>query len=174
VVKRVLICIGLLGATSLLHAQASPTASRWGDLQVGGGYSFANSDYSPEHYKGFTVYSDFDFTRHWGVEAEFRFVKSPSPANEYEKTYEIGGRYFRTYGRFNPYAKLLVGRGVFNFPNDSANLAYNMLAAGAGLDYRVKSYLNVRGDFEYQHWSGFMNDSLAPTVATIGVAYHFR
>lgn len=173
-VTRVLIFIGLLGAASVLHAQATPTASRWGDLQIGAGFSDANSDAQPERYKGFAIYSDFDFRRHLGVEAEFHLVKDPTPNNRYEKTYEIGGRYFLTYGRFVPYGKIMVGRGVFNYANNVANLAYNMLAGGVGLDYKIKPYLNARGDFEYQHWSGFPPHGLTPTVITVGVAYHFK
>ncbi len=177
--KRVSIFIALLATTFMVHAQATPTASRWGDLQIGAGYSFAHSDYSPDLYHGFGIYTDFDFTRHLGVEAEFHFNKSSSPAQYYEKTYEIGGRYFRTYGRVSPYAKIMIGRGVFNYANNSANLAYNMAAGGGGADIRIKRYLNFRGDVEYQYWSGFENNlgqanGLTPFVTTIGLAYHFR
>jgi hypothetical protein len=174
VVKRVSIFIALLATTSMINAQATPTAARRGDLQVGVGFSDANSDAQPERYKGFALYSDFDFKKHWGAEAEFHIVKDPTPAGRYEKTYEIGGRYFQTYGRFVPYAKLMVGRGVFNYANNTANLAYNMWAGGIGLDYRIKSYLNARGDFEYQNWSGFPPHGLTPTMYTVGVAYHFN
>lgn len=174
-VKRVLIFVGLLGTASVLHAQATPAASRLGDLQIGAGYSNANSDYSPTtRYQGFAIYGDFDFIPHFGVEAEFHLVSEHTSNQYYEKTYEVGGRYFRTYGPFIPYAKLMVGRGVFNYQFSQANLAYNMFAAGAGLDYKLRSYLNLRGDFEYQRWNGFPPRGLAPTVVTVGVAYHFK
>ena len=55
-----------------------------------------------------------------------------------------------------------------------ANLAYNMFALGGGLDYKIKSYITVRGDFEFQHWSGFPPNGLTPMVGTVGVAYHFH
>ena len=61
---------------------------------------------------------------------------------------------FANIGRFVPYAKVLYGRGVFNFPVNPdgfrANLAYNLIAAGVGTDYKVKPYLYVRADWEYQ------------------------
>ncbi len=174
--------LGLLSSASLLVAQASPTASRAGDLQIGGGFSSAASDYG-KRFSGAMGYADFDFKEHYGVEAAFHFVRQGGGAPLYEKTYEIGGRYVRHYGRFAPYAKLLVGRGVFNFPacplpaNQGiacANLAYNMYALGAGSDVYVRPWLNVRGDFEYQSWPGFPPTGLTPMVISIGAAYHFH
>ena len=172
---RAIAFIGLLGAATMLHAQSEPTASRLGDLKIGGGFSTANSDYA-DRYNGGAAYIDFDFLPHIGVEGEFHFVKDSSDL--YEKTYEAGGRYFRTYGKFVPYAKLMYGRGVFNFPPFAdgfrPNLAYNLAAAGIGVDYKVKPYLYVRADWEYQHWFGFQNSSLSPSILTIGAAYHFK
>ena len=113
---------------------------------------------------------------HIGVEGEFHFVKDSSDL--YEKTYEVGGRYFRTYRKFVPYGKVMYGRGVFNFPplgdGFRANLAYNLVAAGIGVDYKVKRYVYVRADWEYQNWFGFQNSSLSPSILTIGAAYHFK
>jgi hypothetical protein len=175
VLTRILIFLGLLlGGASMLHAQAEPTASRVGDLQIGGGYSSAASDYSLSRFNGGSAYVDFDFTHRLGVEGKFAFVKAGGTSDIYEKTYEIGGRYHRTYGKWAPYARIMYGRGVFNYPDNAANLAYNMFAAGAGVDYKIRPYLNVRGDFEYQDWTGFPPTGLTPSMFTIGAAYHFR
>jgi opacity protein-like surface antigen len=180
VLNRLLIFICLLGGASMLHAQASPTASRVGDLKIGGGFTNANSDYVPTRVNGGMGYFDFDLTGHLGVTGEFHFVQASDQTQVYEKTYLIGGRYYRTYGKLVPYAKFLVGRGVFNFPVDTithqptANLAYNMIAIGGGADYKVLPYLYVRGDYEYQRWFGFLDSSLSPSLITVGVAYHFR
>ncbi len=174
--KKIVIAIALAGVPATLLAQASPTASRVGDLQIGGGYSNAQTDYLPNRVSGGTVYVDFDFYRHLGVEGEFRFVKD-GPSAIYEKTYEVGARYSRIYmNRYQPYAKLMYGRGVFNFATNGvsmANLAYNMFAVGGGLDYRALPYLNVRAEYEYQHWLSFPQNGLNPSVITIGAAYHF-
>jgi hypothetical protein len=183
VLKRILIAISLLGTPAMMLTQARPTADRAGDLQVGGGISNANTDYVPNRVSGPAVYFDFDFYRHFGVEGEFHFLKD-SDTNIYEKTYEIGGRYSRVYrNRYQPYVKILYGRGVFNFANHgvtTANLAYNMFAGGVGLDYRLLPYLNVRADFEYQSWLGFKDPffpnssgGLTPSIITIGAAYRF-
>ena len=172
---RIIIFLSLLGTASMVHAQAESTASRAGDLKVGGGFSTANSDYG-SRFNGGAAYFDFDFHSNFGVTGEFHFVKGPNDI--YEKTYEVGGRYFRTYGKFVPFAKVMYGRGVFNFPpladNFHANLAYNLAAVGIGTDYKVKPWLYVRGEWEYQTWFGFVNSSLSPSILTVGAAYRFR
>jgi hypothetical protein len=176
VLTRIIVFIALLGPTSIVHAQALPTGSRVGDLKIGGGFSTANSDYG-DRYNGGAAYVDFDFRPHLGVEGEFHFVKDSTDL--YEKTYEVGGRYFHPYKkRWVPYAKVMYGRGVFNFPplgdGFRANLAYNLIAGGVGVDYKAKPWLYVRADWEYQKWFGFQNSSLSPSILTIGAAYHFR
>lgn len=176
VFKQIAITLALLVTPAGLLAQATPTAARLGDLQVGGGFSNANSDYLPNRINGGTAYFDFDFYRHLGIEGEFRFMKD-GPSGVYEKTYQVGGRYSRVYkDRFQPYAKAMYGRGVFNFAENgqtTANLAYNMFVGGGGLDYHLLRNVNLRGDFEYQKWFGFYPNGLSPTVVTIGAAYHF-
>jgi Outer membrane protein beta-barrel domain len=175
VLTRVIVFIGLLGTAPILHAQSAPTASRALDLKIGGSFATANSDYA-DRYNGGAAYINFDFLPHIGVEGEFHFVKDSSDL--YEKTYEVGGRYFRTYGKFVPYAKVMYGRGVFNFPaladGFRPNLAYNLAAGGIGVDYKVKRYLYVRADWEYQNGFGFQNSSLSPSILTVGAAYHFK
>jgi len=174
VLTRIVILAGLLSVTCTLRAQSEPTASRIGDLKVGGGLSSAASDYG-NRYNGGAAYVNLDFLPHIGVEGEFHFVKDSNDL--YEKTYEAGGRYFFHHGRLSPYAKVMYGRGVFNFPplgdGFRANLAYNIMAGGIGGDYIVKPYLVVRADWEYQNWFGFQNSSLSPNILTVGAAYRF-
>jgi len=176
VLKRILIIVGLLAATAapLLHAQEIPTETRAGELQVGMGYSYSSPDYTEDHFTGPSIYATFDFRDHIGIEGTFHYV-SGGNQQIYEKTYEIGPRYVWHVSRLNPYAKLLVGRGVFNYPNNTANLAYNMYSVGGGVDVRVKPYLNVRViDVEMQKWGSFPPNGLTPIVATFGVAYRFH
>ncbi len=161
--------------------QAAYTATRAGDLQVGGGFSLADADYDHPKLRGETVYASFDFKPHFGVEIDFHQVNAPQPSKIYERSYEVGGRYVRHYGIFNPYARLMYGRGVFNYQYDVANLAYNMADVGVGVDVNVTRRINVRADYEYQQWFSFRGnlnnpDSsiLSPQVFTIGAAYHFQ
>lgn len=178
-----LVCAVVLAAGGQpirVQAQASYTATRAGDLQVGAGFSFGKSNFdSPtlggtgESLRGFDIYSTFDFRPHFGIEANFRQTKPSYGQQVYERTYEIGGRFVYPFHRLNPYAKLMYGRGVFNYPLNVANLAYNLYSVGAGVDIRLLESVNVRADYEHGHWFGFPLAPLTPDVGTIGVAYHF-
>lgn len=156
------------------RAQSMPTATRAGDLQIGGGFVFARSDYNftPIHLFGGAAYTTFAIRNHWGGEFDFRHSQSSGDSTVHETTYEIGPRIFLPWGPLIPYAKAMFGRGVYNFPN--ANIAYNIYTFGGGVDIPVRRSINVRGDYEYQTWMGFPIADLHPNVITIGVAYHFH
>jgi opacity protein-like surface antigen len=181
-----LLCV-LSFAGTRLHAQAHPTASSAGVLQVGGEFNYANSDYVPQKIKGGGAYIGFDFKYHYGIEAEFHQINDSDPTTQiYERTYEIGPRYVLHFGRIEPYAKVMYGRGVFNYPivpsltpggppqGNAANLAYNIAAAGIGVDYRLLRSVNVRVEYEFQKWFGFPPNGLSPQVLGIGAAYRFH
>lgn len=155
-------------------AQSMPTATRAGDLQIGVGYTFARSAYNftPIHLNGESFYATFDIRNHWGGEVDFHNVSAANSV--YERTYEIGPRIFLTRAGVTPYAKVMYGRGVYNYPNSVANIAYNIYTFGGGLDLPLRRSINLRGDYEYQNWAGFPLGTLHPSVVTIGVAYHFH
>jgi hypothetical protein len=163
----------LLGGASVLYSQAVPTASRTGDVQIGADYSIARPDYVQQTFPGFAAYADFDFRPHIGVEGEFHQVYSTNGDQSYERTYAIGGRYFRTYGALVPYVKAMYGRGDFNYPFGQTELGYNLFAAGVGADFKLGPWLRVRGEYEFQKWSSFPNGGFTPQIVTIGAAYHF-
>jgi opacity protein-like surface antigen len=152
------------------------TASRIGDLQVGGGFVWTKSGYNftPIQLYGVSAYTTFDARPHWGGEFDFHRVSASQDSTIRETTFEIGPRVFATRGRLVPYAKVLYGRGVYNFHQNIANIAYNIYTYGGGADFRATRSINVRADYEYQNWMGFPLATLHPSVVTIGVAYHFH
>jgi hypothetical protein len=168
------VVIGIASLSPAVSAQSMPTATRAGDLQIGAGFTFARSGYNftPTHLFGENFYATFDLRNHWGVEADFHNVTADKSV--YERTYEIGPRFFFTRQGVTPYAKVMYGRGVYNFPNSVANVAYNIYTFGGGVDLHITRSINVRGDYEYQNWAGFPLGTLHPSVGTIGVAYHFH
>jgi len=158
------------------RAQALPTASRIGDLQIGAGFAFGSSSYNFNRTSltGGAFYADFNNRAHWGYEADFRQVSPSSDSTVYQRSYEIGPRVFVHRGRLAPYGKLLIGRGVYNFSGNVANIAYNLYTIGGGADFSLTPTLNLRADYELQNWLGFPLATLHPNLFTIGVAYHFR
>jgi hypothetical protein len=165
-----------LGMVHGMSAQSRPTATRAGDLQLGGGVTFGRSGYNftPLHLVGGTLYATFDMRHHWGGEFDFHNVKPTEDSTIYERTYEIGPRLFLTRGPFTPYAKVMIGRGVYNFSQSRANIAYNMYTFGGGVDLAVRRSINLRVDYEYQNWAGFPLGTLHPGLFTLGAAYHFH
>jgi opacity protein-like surface antigen len=170
------VAVLLIAGTSMAHGQAKYTASRTGDLQLGAGYTNGTSDYVTNRISGYSGYATFDFSEHFGAEFDFHQSKDPNSA-VYERSYEWGGRYLRHYAndRYRPYLRVMYGRGVFNYPLNVANLAYNMIVGAGGMDIAVRKNINVRAEFEYQDWlSGpGLTNGLNPMMINIGVAYHF-
>ena len=123
---------------------------------------------------GGTAYATFDKRDHWGFEAGFHQLRPASDTTVYERSYEVGPRFYLARGLLAPYAKLLVGRGVYNFSGNVANIAYNLYTVGGGADFAFTPTLNLRADYELQSWSGFPTATLHPSLFTLGVAYHFR
>ncbi len=158
------------------RAQSTPTASRAGDLQIGGGFTLGSSTYNftRSTLTGGAAFATFDIRGHWGFEADFHQTRPTSDSTVYERTYEIGPRFFLTRGRLAPYAKVLAGRGVYNFSGNVANIAYNLYTFGGGADYDLTRTLNLRADYELQTWSGFPLGSFHPSLLTLGVACHFH
>ncbi|SFR96692.1 hypothetical protein SAMN05421771_0028 [Granulicella pectinivorans] len=186
-VKRFFALFVLAAGCRMGLGQASPTATRLADLQLGGSYSYANPDYGSVNLNGYGLYGDLDLRYHLGIEIDFHQLSGIDPIL-YERTYEIGPRFsYPIRDRFVPYVKGMYGRGVFNFPgyasNGSgsvqevavANLAYNIYTAGGGLDIKVLPGMNVRvADIEYQRWGAFPPKAIMPVVFSFGVAYHFH
>lgn len=175
------------GAVPAMQAQKQPTATRTFDIQAGGEFTYARPDYTgtfpvfiDNEMKGYGFYGNIDFLPHVGLQLDYHKVSGQ--LNTYERTYEVGGRYVIRKNRWTPYVKVEYGRGVINgvpyiVGGPAAfNLASNMIVLGGGADYKLKPYLNLRGDFEYQDWFSNLGlpNGITPYLGSIGVAYHFR
>jgi opacity protein-like surface antigen len=168
----------VLSLTTWSHAQAVPTASRTGEIQIGVAGTLINSDYAPKYYKGLSVYGDFDFFHNVGIEGDMHFSLI-TPNDNSENSYLLGPRYSFHYKHFQPYAKALFGVGRFGFQQGyyhfASSATYFQYAVGGGLDYQVTRHINVRPfDIEFQKWPGFEPNGLSPIVYNFGVAYVLR
>jgi hypothetical protein len=164
--------IVLCGPTSGL-GQASPTATGPGMyIAVGGMFSLFEGDYGQRKIRGSAVYVDANLFRYYGLETEIRrLLYSDSPGMN-QTTFLAGPRVsFRSHGVV-PYAKMLVGIGIFNFPYHDGQGSYLALAPGAGLDWNMGRKIRVRLiDVEYQDWSQFTFGPEHPYGASIGISY---
>ena len=179
---RIMCWIALLMFARLAQAQAAPSAYGPGhSLWVGGEYSNINASFpnqSPQRLWGISVFADYNVNGPLGVEGEARFLRFNSFYGETEDNYLAGPRYVvRKFGRWQPYAKFLVGVGKIQYPFTIGTGSYLALAPGGGLDYRISHRWALRGEYEYQIWTGspgFSNEpnhQLTPNGFHLGIAF---
>lgn len=170
----------IAGSRTSLHAQATPTASRGGLLQVGGGLAYGSTDEYTSKVTGVTGYATFDINPHIGAEFDAHFMALNTPDDYVEKEYLIGARYVWRRGRLEPYGKVLFGIGTItagrpNLVAPGLGSTLGVIDFGGGLDLRFAHHINVRAaDFELEKWPGFQPHGLSPYRLTVGVAYRFH
>ena len=173
-----LLCAGILTA----RAQVVPSATRDRfTLSVGGIGSVFQPDYGgrgvaeagPHALLGAGAYVDFGTRRWLQFEAEGRWLRFNQFADIYEDNYLIGPRIpVGQYGRWTPYGKALFGWGKMNFQYGYAYGRFADIALGGGVDYKLSPRLNVRVlDFEYQFWPNWVEGTLKPYGASVGIGY---
>ena len=138
---------------------------------AGSGY---NLEYGQRKMLGYSAFVDADTKRRIGIEAEGRWLEFHQQANVHAETYAIGLRYHFERGRFQPYAKGLVGIGDFNFPYNYATGRYFIAVAGGGVDWhwRRRIYFRV-ADFEYQSWPQFTYGAMTSVGVSAGLRVRF-
>jgi opacity protein-like surface antigen len=167
-----------LSLTQLTYAQANPTATALSNLQIGGGFTYARTDYGQRGDKGLTIFGDYDLGVHWGAEANYHYVSIATPDNVSENSFTIGPRFIYRKHHFKLYGKGFIGLGHISVPLTATNRLVAsetdfLYGAGGGVEYLIGSHLTLRPvDFEYQRWS--FRTGLTPAVFTIGAAYRFH
>jgi hypothetical protein len=168
----VLFFAALVTGPPMARAQAVYEA-RQGGLQVSAGAlgSVYSIQYGQRKMAGITAFVDANTRRPLGIEAEGRWLEYNKTANVHVETYSIGLRYRFDAGRFQPYAKGLVGFGNFNFPYNYASGRYLVVTAGGGVDFRWTPRISIRAaDIEYQDWPQFTFGNMN----SFGVSAGFR
>ena len=157
------------------HAQALYAATAPGAyVAVGSTYSSYQIEYGQRVLGGIAVHADINFTREIGIEAEGRWLRQNQEASANETTYLVGPRYqFRfRHGPIQPYAKVLVGEGIFNFPYNYERGEYFVVAPGAGIELKISEALKIRLiDVEYQRWPQFTYGPITPYGIGFGFTY---
>ena len=159
------------------HAQANPTATRLSHVQVGGGYTYARTDYGQRGDQGFTIYGDYDIGLHWGAEAAYHYTSIHTPDFVTENSFVVGPRFIVRKRNWRFYGKGLIGIGHFSVPITPVNrLSADendfLFGGGGGVEFQIGNRLVIRpADVEYQRWS--FRTGLTPLVLTTGAAFHF-
>ena len=179
-----LLAFGLL-ISATLHAQTIPTAEGGGSdaLWVGAEISTFNADYgcinsSPfscwgRHLIGISPYVDTRqmFFNRVSVEGQARFFHWGGPGYMTVSSYMIGPR-VRMY-RFKPISlsgKFLMGNARMTLGNGYVGSgSYLAYAPGILVDYKLRSRLMLRADYEQQFWPNFKGIRTPTTTGTGGL-----
>ena len=121
---------------------------------------------------GPTAFADIDIGRRYGVEAEARFLEFNQPiTNIHAETYLAGPRYRLNLGKFQVYAKGLVGFGVAHYTYGFGTDHVFVAAPGGGIDYHISPRVHIRlADFEYQYWP----EAEFGPMSSFGISAGFR
>jgi hypothetical protein len=160
-----------LGIAGTAHGQVVPAGDAGALLitagATGSGYFL---QYGDRKMLGITGFVDADTRSLFGVEFEGRWVEWNQTALVHTETYSMGPRYHRNYGKFQPYAKALLGFGNFNFTDNLAQGRYFLVTAGGGLDYHLKRRIYIRAaEFEYQYWPQFTFGAMSTASVSAGL-----
>jgi len=161
-------CLALARAAS---GQVVPAADAGGlMLSAGATASGYYLQYGERKMLGVTGFVDADTRRRLGLEGEARWLVFRQTEDVHVSTYAIGPRYRMNIGRFQPYAKGLVGFGEFNYPYNYAHGSYLVVAPGGGIDFRLNRRIHLRlADFEYQYWPRFTFGAMSSFGVSSGI-----
>ncbi len=173
-----------LAATGATRAQSTPATAEQGiRLQVFGLASYVRPDLGGAlKNAGGAIGADANL-KAFGFHnlqpgIEIRYAASGGRvSNQY--VFSGGPRILYDFGRFEPYADLLVGKGnaVFNHP-DPVTFTHDdsiVFTYGGGLDYSFTRAWAVRGDIQRQRWR-FDEGAPAfhPLAISAGLRYQFH
>jgi opacity protein-like surface antigen len=181
--QSTLLLVFILLAAASARAQVVPSATN-GRLSLTAGAlgSVFQPDYAgfgvpetaPNRLYGVGAFVDVRFTRWIQVEAEGRWLRFNEFEGINEDNYLIGPRLPIHHFRFlhaTPYGKALVGVARMNFEDNDAWGRFTDIAYGGGVDFQLNKRFSARGDFEYQQWPKWLNTSLYPYGASVGIGY---
>jgi hypothetical protein len=129
--------------------------SVYGQRDLGGGFVFV--DLQPQW--------------RFSIETEARYLRVHTSEDVTEKNYLVGPRVLARSGRWQPYAKFLIGDGHIDMPFQYGRGDFLALVPGAGLDLALSNVVNLRVvDVEYQLWRAFPYGNLRPYGISAGLS----
>ena len=166
------VCLGLAHSAQSQVVQAGNSGLL--RLSAGGTASGYYLNYGEQRFLGGSAFFDAQTRRHLGVEAEVRRLEYHNTNDVNASTYLGGVRYFRDFGRLQPYVKGLVGFGRANLAFGLGQANSLVIAPGGGLDFRLNRRVFLRVvDFEYQRWPEAVYGS-APPFDSTGISTGIR
>lgn len=123
---------------------------------------------------GVGTFVDARFSKWVQVEAEGRWLRwNTTGSGETMDNYLIGLRApIKEFHTTRIYGKALFGLGKMTFPYNYGYGSFSDFAFGGTVEHDLSRKIIVRGDFEYQYWPVWLNNSsLSPYGASVGIGY---
>jgi len=181
----------LLSLVSIAGAQALPAAYGPGRLQAGFTISYARPDfwvqpnvgdpqYSRQFILGVSGYADYQLNDRLSLEGDFHCVCLITSLDRGELTFLVGPRITYPIGRFDLYAKGLIGIHDLDIQEWQDNVGVNggpgsAYVVGGGVDFIKSPKIMLRVlDIEIQRWPNFVPRTINPIVISSGFAWRFH
>jgi hypothetical protein len=167
----VLLAICFFATSHAAWGQVIPEGDAGGSSLLAGatatGYAL---QYGDRKMLGIAAIADWDTKRRTGFEGEAQWLMFHQTADVHTTTYLAGPRYHLTYGRWQPYAKGLIGFGQFTYPYNLGKDNDLVIAPGGGIDLRITKKVRWRvADFEYQFWPQFHYGAMSSYGLSTGI-----
>jgi hypothetical protein len=168
--------LSLVVAVALLGGLAQ--AQSFDRLEVFGGYSYVNNDFSltsRNGMQGWNASATFDVARHFGLTADFSgWIPS---ARVY--SFLFGPQLSFKFQRVTPFAHVLFGNTIVHYNGYLSSGSSVSYAAGGGVDFRLSRRLALRGQVDWLHTNFHTLDSQGgdnfyPNVARVSTGIVIR
>jgi hypothetical protein len=161
----------LFATAKVASAQALPTATGPGRyITVGVTGALFDSNYGQRWVSGYSIYADVNRTWRYGAEFRAQSLRYNQEQGIRETSYLVGPRVTFPHHRWLPYARVLLGAGIFNAPYNYATGSYFVVAPGGGVDYTIGRVKVRLIDLEYQAWPNFTFGELHPYGGSAGIS----
>ena len=181
----------LLSLVSFAGAQALPAGYGPGRLQAGFTITYARPDfwvqpsigdpqYAQQFILGVSGYADYQLNDRLSLEGDFHCICLITSLDRGEMTYLVGPRVTYPMGRFDLYAKGLIGFHDLYIQEWQDNVGLDggsgsAYVLGGGVDFIKSPRIMLRLlDIEVQRWPTFVPRTINPIVVSAGFAYRFH
>jgi hypothetical protein len=168
------------------RAQGVPTATQQLQLSAFGGATGIFTDLEGGKNLGITAGVDLTYLPLRLVRPSFE-IRGTYPIDNgtisSQKNFLLGPKVEHPFGRLHPYVDFLIGRGQINYEQggfvvgDILYISSNttVYSPGAGVDYNFTHSIDLKADFQYQHWDTPVVPSwvIHPVALTLGAVYRF-
>jgi hypothetical protein len=185
-VVRLAILIAVTFVAAAGRAQGVPTATQQLQLSAFGAATGIFTNLEGGKNLGITIGADITYLPLRLVRPSFE-IRGTYPIDDgtisSQKSFLVGPKVERPFGRLHPYVDFLIGRGEIDYGQGGfavGNILYissnsTIYSPGGGVDYHFTRRIDLKADIQYQHWDTPVVASgvIHPVALSLGAVYRF-